>query len=85
MAKKKNPYDMDFHSIADMINHRLDECGVTKYALAHNPEIEVAPATVFRFLGGECKAQSDTIEQLLRVAGLKIVPEATKPEWATKK
>ncbi len=84
-AAKVDPYDIRSHSLRDIINYRLESMGQSRYAVANSGMVDLAPATVYRYLNGETDSVASNVEQLLRACGLRIVAERRKPIWVTTK
>ena len=84
MGGKASRYDIDRVGIREIINNRIEDLGISKYALVHNGGTEVALSTLFRYLNGDADSYGRTIEQVFRSLGLRIVPDADVPDWIKK-
>jgi len=73
-------YDIGTKHLRDIINERLIEIGMSRYALAHSGLVDTSPVTVFRFLSGENDCLSATVSQMLVAVGLSVkVDRGTPP------
>ena len=77
-------YDLKRRSLRQVIDRRLKELGVSRYALAKTLDERrgkrIAPSTTFRFLSGECDTMVENVELMLKACGLSIVASET-PDW----
>ena len=83
MEAKVQSYDLKKKTLKQIIDRRLKDLGVSRYALAKNLNAKrgkrIAPSTTFRFLSGECDTMVENVELMLRACGLQIVPEEVPP------
>ena len=88
MEAKVQEYDLRRKSLKQIIDRRLKDLGVSRYALAKNLDARrgkrIAPSTTFRFLSGECDTMVENVELMLRACGLQIVAEEVSPDWVEK-
>lgn len=76
-------YDLQSQPFRDIINARLDELGISRYALAHSGLVDGSPVTVYRFLSGENDCLSERLAQILHALGLSIKVERGLPPIKT--
>ncbi len=85
MEAKVQSYDLKKKSLKQIIELRLKDLGVSRYALAMNLDARrgkrIAPSTTFRFLSGECDTMVENVELMLRACGLQVVAEDEAPSW----
>lgn len=84
MEVKTAGYDLNKKSLKQIIDRRLKDLGVSRYALAKNLDARrgkrIAPSTTFRFLSGECDTMVENVELMLRACGLQVIP-GDQPDW----
>lgn len=88
-ATKLKVFDLRRRSLKEIIDRRLRQLGVSRYALAKNLDKQrngkrIAPSTTFRFLSGECDTMVENVELMLKACGLNVVADETVPAWVDK-